>query len=387
MTVIRDTLSSAVFPGLGWGLLHSLWQFTLTAMVLAVVPGSSPDTAIVANEATASSNEPTRVEPPADAETGAVKGVSMELSAPKRHYAAGETVYAELTLTNGSEQEWFFHRWHDDRDMVGHRGNIRFVLLNEQKQWATNVRVGQWYRQGVPYALRRVKPGESIKLKVGCYDLPAPGTYTLHAIYRSKGPFEMGEDLPIWEGELRSNEIPFAVAKPIDLGKSSIQFEGHEMDDVESELLAVGRYPRTPLEPSAKEVYLRRRAGKLAAGPPYQELVGRMPFWLPSFNAPGGSRLIVDRFERKGANIVAKVRHVAGKSFQPGDYVRNAVYLRATLPDDLPPGHYWVKIKFESVREDANGDLIPLPGPSLGGMACDFEVPANATINASPLSE
>ena len=186
---------------------------------------------------------------------------------------------------------------------------------------------------------------------------------------------EGNDALPMLEGEMQSNEIQVAVAAAIDLGKNSIQFEGHKADDVKPELLPVGPYARTPLEPSAKEAFLRRQAGKLTAGPPYQELVGRMAFPLHGFGKKGGSRLIVDRFERRDNQITAVVKVFHGP-LGSTRLPKNAVYLRATLPSDLPAGRYHADIGFGSYGKNASGDLIPLPGPALPGLHCEFEVPA-----------
>jgi beta-lactamase regulating signal transducer with metallopeptidase domain len=186
----------------------------------------------------------------------------------------------------------------------------------------------------------------------------------LHAVLRNSGAAE---------GAISDFLAPLKkLGATVELGTDWIQFEGHKADDVKPELLPAGMYARTRGDP-AKEAFLKRQAGKLTGYPPYQELLGRVPRLLPAFNEKGGARLVVDRYEREGTTIKAYVKYMHPEF--PGDYVQNAVYLRASLPDDIPPGKYLVTIHFGDYTHD--GRPILARSPSIAPMTCELPVPAS----------
>jgi len=302
--------------------------------------------------------------------------MTLKLSVPKRQYAPGEDMVAELTFTNGGKQEWFFDKWNDNIDRIGHRGNVRFTVLNEQKERMKYIHSGQEDALAVAFQRRRIKPGESVKLKVTLnkwYDIAKPGKYTIAATYTSKGPFKVGEDLPMWEGALKSNEIEITVGKAIDPGKNRIQFEAHKADKVKPGLFAIGKIKASG-KISTKKLFALRQTGEIPAG--HHELVGRLSGYVPAFNGKGGSRLLLQSYKRNGEKIVIRIKYVYPQS--RGDHVSSAVYLRAALPQDLPPGKYRVTIRFGRYRANNDGRLILMPGrkPPFDTLICEFEVPA-----------
>ena len=218
---------------------------------------------------------------------------------------------------------------------------------------------------------------------------------TLHSVYRRtlKEALEKvtGLELTPAEHPKSTEEVDFAKAgawvtevllntasvtvekedtpKAIDLGKDTIRFEGQVADEVAPGLAAVGWYPVKTL-PTARHVLERHRKGDIPSG--HTELVGRLPVMLANFGMEGGSQLIVESFVRKGTQISADLKYIRK---YPQDRVQKTVYLRAKLPQNLPPDKYHVTVKFTTFYIGPKGKhVVEMFGRPIPAMTCEFQV-------------
>jgi hypothetical protein len=154
-----------------------------------------------------------------------------------------------------------------------------------------------------------------------------------------------------------------AVEPPIDVRAlgTGIQVSLCPPDEVASGLFAIGPYKSSD-PPSPKQLYQQYKTGLIKSG--RNELIGRLHEKLRKRD-----RFECLSFTRFGHKIVARMAYFdeKGGSDKSG-------YLRAILPNDLPPGRYDVEISF--VRcERVYQEIRELAGKPLAPMTCQFAVP------------
>jgi len=137
--------------------------------------------------------------------------LALTIKSDKQVYKVGEEIIIEAALKNNGSQELWLGGFYKDIDEIGHRSNFRFrVFKDNSKTERQYINIELLKKMFVDFKKQLIKPGEEIAFKVTLnkwYDMSKPGRYTVVCKYTSKGPFEMDEWLPIWEGTITSNTI------------------------------------------------------------------------------------------------------------------------------------------------------------------------------------
>jgi len=151
----------------------------------------------------------------ADGAAATHQGLSLELKADKKSFASKEDVIVTIVLKNENHHEWNLDQWHDNPNSIGHRSAFRFRVNKEgEKDDGLYIHMERLKKMKVDFERCRLSPGESITLKVTLnrwYEMMARDKYSIVCIYLIKGPFPMDENMPMWEGVLKSNPVDIVI--------------------------------------------------------------------------------------------------------------------------------------------------------------------------------